>query len=217
MKLPVTIHTAEFRVIRPAQPLTRAALTDCDRYLAAYLDQHAARTIAGLWLLAARSPRSLIHLPIRTNNPPAHDTTGRRLDLVLLHHSLQFAPARWKQLRHRLGPGRPHTATLPEADHLDDLVIDHAARHHRDNRDLFHQHLHAETLFMTGSARVFRETADRFLDIARNGPDFVPGYPHHQHYCTELHTADGVLGNARELHIEYCDRWTDGVRPDRDR
>ncbi|MET7998701.1 hypothetical protein ABZU76_48335 [Amycolatopsis sp. NPDC005232] len=101
MKLPVTIHharlgTDEFRVIRPACPLTHTLLTDRDWHLAVYLAQDAALMIAGLWMLAARSPRSLTHLPIRANRPPACNcpgTTSPRLDLVLLHHSLQFTPA----------------------------------------------------------------------------------------------------------------------------
>ena len=72
MKLPVVIHQArlgadEFRVIRPARPLSHAELIDHDRHLDAYLDQDSARRIAGLWTLAARSPRSLIHLPMRAN------------------------------------------------------------------------------------------------------------------------------------------------------
>ncbi|MGW4645456.1 hypothetical protein [Kitasatospora sp. NPDC004289] len=216
MKLPIVVHRArsgadEFRVIRPALPLTRAVLVDHDRYLNAYLDQDAARSIAGLWMLAARSPRSLIHLPLRANHPPAREVpedVGRRLDLVLLHHSLQFAPSRWKELRGRLGPGRPQTASLPEEEHDDGAAIDYAARHHRENRDLFHQHLHAETLFMTGSAKVFRETARLFLEVARDGPGFTPVHPGHPHFCTELHSNDGVLGDAREIHIEYCDRWS---------
>lgn len=213
MKLRVTIHNAhlgtdEFRVIRPAQPPAHAVLTDHDEHLDVYLDQDAARTIAGLWMLAARSPHSLIHLPIRANHPPALGTPGTaspRLDLVLLHHSLQLAPARWKQVRQRLGPGRPQIATLPETDDIDEMATDYAARHYRENRDRFHQHLHAETLFMTGSVKIFRETAGRFLDIARQGPAHAAYYPP---FYTELHRGDDVVGHARELHIEYCDQWT---------
>ncbi|MEU9863643.1 hypothetical protein AB0D99_22490 [Streptomyces sp. NPDC047971] len=216
MNVPVVVHHAhlgadEFRVIRPARPLTRAVLVDHDRYLHAYLDVDAARTIAALWTLAARSPRTLIHLLLRTNRPPAVDTphdTGLRLDLVLLHHSLQFAPSRWKRLRGRLGPGRPHTMSLPGTVRADGAAIDYEARHHRENRDLFHQHLHAETLFMTGSAKVFRETARHFLDVALKGPGYTPAHRGHQHFCTALHSNDGTLGDAREIHIEYCDRWS---------
>ncbi|WP_310727883.1 hypothetical protein [Streptomyces sp. N2A] len=215
MKLPVRIHharlgAAEFRVVRPAQPLRRAVLIDHDRHLDVHLDQDAARKIGVLWALAARSPRSLIHLPLRTNRLPGRDVAddaGAQLDLVLLHHSLQFAASRWKKVRGRLGAGRLQTVSLPEAEHGDRTDSDYAARHYQENRDLFHQHLQAETLFMTGSAKVFRETARHFHDVARNGPNYVPVHPSYPHFCTELHSNDGTLGNAREIHIEYCDQW----------
>ena len=215
MKLSVTIHqvrlgAAEFKVIRPARPLVRAVLVDHDRHLNACLDQDAAQRIGALWTLAASSPRALIHMPMRGNQGPERELPedgARRLDLVLLHHSLQFAPSRWKEVRGRLGRGRPRTVTLPDPGHLGEAVIDHEARHHRENRDLFHQHVHAETLFMTGSSKVFRETARHFLDVARNGPGHVPVHPNYPHFCAEFHSNDGVLGDAREIHIEYCDRW----------
>ncbi|WP_329375926.1 hypothetical protein OG625_00850 [Streptomyces sp. NBC_01351] len=215
MKLPITIHQArlgstEFKVIRPARPLVHAVLIDHDRHLDTYLDQDAAQRIGGLWKLAASSPLSLIHLPMRGNRGPSHELPEdgtRQLDLVLLHHSLQFAPSRWKEIRGRLGPGRPQTVTLPGAGHTDEAVTDHEARHYQENRDLFHQHLHAETLFMTGSAKVFRDTARHFFDVARNGPGYVPVHPSYPRFCTELHSNDGILGDAREIHIEYCDQW----------
>lgn len=72
---------------------------------------------------------------------------------------------------------------------------------------MFHQHLHAGTLFMTGSAKAFGETARHFLDVARNGPGYVPVHPNHPYFRTESHSDDGVLGDAREIHIEYCDEW----------
>lgn len=77
----------------------------------------------------------------------------------------------------------------------------------QENRDLFHQHLRAETLFMTGSTKVFRETARHFLDVARNGPGYVPVHPSYPRFCTELHSNDGILGDAREIRIEYCGEW----------
>ncbi|MET9375502.1 hypothetical protein ABZX98_15290 [Streptomyces sp. NPDC002992] len=181
MKLPITTHQArlgstEFRVVRPARPLVHAVLIDRDRHLDAYLDRDAAQRIGGLWTLAASSPRSLVHLPMRANRSPSHEPpegSGRQLDLVLLHHSLQFAPSRWKEVRRRLGPGRPQTVTLPGPGH----------------------------------AKVFRDTARHFLDVARNGPGHVPVHPNYPHYCTELHSNAGILGDAREIHIEYCDQW----------
>ncbi|MFJ7586661.1 hypothetical protein ACIQZO_04520 [Streptomyces sp. NPDC097617] len=216
MKLRVTVHRArlgamEFKVIRPARPLVNAVLVDHDSHLDAYLDQQAAKLFGGLWTLASSSPRSLIHLPVRGNPAPAHEPPEprtRQLDLVLLDHSLQFAPSRWKELRARLDPGRPRTVELPAPDLTDDPSAFQGERHYRENRDLFHQHLHAETLFMTGSAKVFRDTARHFVDVARNGPGYVSDNPRCPHFCTQLHADAGVLGNAREIHIEYCDEWS---------
>lgn len=111
------------------------------------------------------------------------------------------APARWKRLRGRLGPGIPQTASLPEVERERTAVVG-AARHHRENRGLFDQHPHAETLFMTGSAKGFRETAHPFLDVAREGPVHVPVDPRRPRYDTVFHSNDGILGNAREIRVE---------------
>lgn len=167
-------------------------------------------SIRTLWKLAASSPRSLVHLPMRGNRGPSRalsEDGTRELDPVLLHHSLQFAPSRRKEIRGRLGHGRPQTVTLPGPGHTDEAVIDHEARHYQENRDLFHQHLRAETLFMTGSAKVFRDAVRHFFDVDRNGPGYVPVHPSYPHFCTELHSNDGILGDARAIHIEYCDQW----------
>ncbi|MFJ9742870.1 hypothetical protein [Streptomyces sp. NPDC101166] len=50
-------------------------------------------------------------------------------------------------------------------------------------------------------------SAGRFLDIALKGPGHAEAHPGSRHFCTELHSNDGVLGNAREIHIEYCEQW----------
>ncbi|MEV8097596.1 hypothetical protein [Kitasatospora sp. NPDC085879] len=193
-------------MIRPRHALERAVLLDQDHFLNGWFDRVAARTIGGLWLLAARSPRSLVHVPIRGNRPPESAAEGEPLDLVLLHHSLQFAPARWKELRARSGAGVPQTADLPEAE-LAGPEPDYEARRHRGYRDRFHQHVAAGTLFMTGSAPAFRETADRFLDVARRGPAHIRAYPASPHYCAEIHFLEGVIANGRGLHLEYCEDW----------
>jgi hypothetical protein len=85
-----------------------AVLVDHDRWLDMLVNETAAAGIGALWLLAARSSRSLIHLPLRANASPFYEPEpgiGARLDLVLLHHSLRFAPSRWKEVRGKLGRG----------------------------------------------------------------------------------------------------------------
>jgi hypothetical protein len=226
VRLPVTVHRGrvdgrEFRVLRPAPVPPHALVVDHSWHLDICLDAAAAEVLAALWLLAARSPRTLVHLPSRSNRMPdapgaaLPDDLGAPLDLVLLHHSLHFAPAGWKRLRARLDAGRPHTATLPGASVLaaaeqareTESTGDPGRRHHRENRDLFHQRVHAETLFMIGSAPVFRATARLFASIAAHSPGHVPRGRHDAHFCTEFHVNDGVLArpDARGLHVEHRD------------
>ncbi|WP_424212225.1 hypothetical protein ACN20G_09025 [Streptomyces sp. BI20] len=210
MELPVLIHRArlgaeEFRVIRPARALPEAELVAGPLGFDLWVDTDACRVLGGLWLLAARSPRSLVHVPLRSGWASAPGDGPRAdLDLVLLHHSLRFAPSRWKALRSRLDAGRPTTARLgrgnggvPEP-------------HRRENRDRFVQHEHAETLFMTGSAPVFRETARHFLDLVHEGPAHArAGAPGHA--CARFHSADGVLARgAAEIHVVHVPDGSEG-------
>lgn len=209
MKLPLTIHQArlgpaQFKVIRPARRPARAALSVGSWYVHAQVDQEAAQLVAGLWSLAATSPRSLVHVPLRRADP---DSGEPGHDLVLLHHSLQFAPSRWKELRSRLGPGRPQTADLPGPGPFDPAAEPWSQRRHKGNRDRFHQHVHSGTLFMTGSAKLFADTAWLFADIALRGPGHVLAHPGDRHYCTRLRPGDGTLGSGSGLHVVYRDRW----------
>jgi hypothetical protein len=210
----ITIHRVrlgpdEFRIVRAAAPFARARLIDHGRWgLQMNVDAGAARDIGMLWLLAARSRRSLVYLPLRGGaHPAAGPQTGETdLDLVLLHHSLRFKPHQWKRVRGRLARGATSTVDLSRDDLPGDEAIDYAVRSHRENRDRFLQRIHAETLFMVGSAKVYRATARMFFDIVEHGPVHRRFAPWDLHYCTEL-TGEGVLGDAREIHIEYTPRW----------
>ncbi|MET9338325.1 hypothetical protein [Nonomuraea sp. NPDC003804] len=204
----VRLGAAEFRIVRAADPLTRALLVDQDQYLQMNMDAGAARYVGMLWLLAARSRRSIVYLPLRGGAlPSGGPLTGEGpLDLVLLHHSLRFKPHLWKRLRARLGQGAVGRVGILPPDPADDDGIDAATRRRREYRDVFHQRVQAETLFMVGSAKAFRGTADLFFDLVRHGPGHRSAAPWDSHYCTEL-TGDGVLGRARELHVEYTPRW----------
>lgn len=63
---------------------------------------------------------------------------------------------------------------------------------------------------MTGSAKVFRATTDHFLDVARHGPGHAAAHPRNPHFCTRFHADAKILGDAREIHVEYCERWGPG-------
>ncbi len=181
-----------YRVIRPASPIRGAVLSDNNPWFTLDLDATAAFTIAGLWMLAGRSRHTLIHIPLRRNAPDVSGVVrgSDQLDLVLSHTDLQFAPHRWKDLRHRLGHGAPHSVSWNPDDvpTWDEVHEANRRARQRECRDRFHQHLHSHTLFLAGTTQAFRRTARYVLDMALHRPD--PNQPGSYHSAT-LHPADG--------------------------
>lgn len=164
MRVPVTVHRGRpggIRVLRPRHTLTGLTVQDGDRFLLVCLDRAGAESLVGLWALAARSPRSIVHLPLCADAAPAAswNPAWDTLDLVLVHHSLGFPPSAWKRLRSRLDAGRPHTAVLP-ADALPEEEDTDRPQHrdHREHRDRLHGTIAARTLVLTGSATAFGTT-----------------------------------------------------------
>ncbi|SDP89473.1 hypothetical protein SAMN04487905_11221 [Actinopolyspora xinjiangensis] len=227
MRLPITVHRARlgkhsYRVIRPRPTPPNVVLRDFRNRHDEYdirLDAHAAHRIGVAWLLAARSPRSLVHIPLRGRPtpvtpqcwprclewccPPARDE--RQLDLLLLHRGLQFRPSRWKEVRARLDSGRPETAELPASDAPDDEAPLPFEEHWMDQHPL-RQHVYAETLLLTGNAPLFRELSTHFLELATRAPRMrsLTGKAHH---CNELRFHQDP-DKGSQLHITYADRWS---------
>ncbi|MFB0630642.1 hypothetical protein [Streptomyces sp. AB3(2024)] len=69
---------------------------------------------------------------------------------------------------------------------------------HAGDRDRFHRHIHAETLFLTGSAPLFRRGAALLRDVALSGPAHRRTPARHGHYCREVDC--GV--HFRGLHVQ---------------
>ena len=222
----VRLGASEYRVIRPAKPLTNGAFYDTGDGYHMYVDRTDGRRIGALWLLAARSPRSLVYLPMRATpaapgiNPTAdkeETCPDRPLDLVLVHHSLQFPPARWKQVRKRItagnATGERRTASVPDTDLPADEEVDYRALNYQENRDALHQRMHAETLFLTGSTAAFRQPARHFFAVAKEGPPaaatslYISGACNY-HVCRLFYWPDLDPGDGQDIHLEYTPRWT---------
>ena len=205
----------EFRVIRAAPTPARLALRDDRHWLSMYADRDGAAQLVALWALAARSAHSLVHLPIRANPVPegvVSDGEAVSLDLVLLHHSLQFPTGSWKQVRARLGPGTPHTATTPERDFPDETAIDHERRHHRTYRDHLDFDIAAHTLFVVGSSTAFREHGTALRGLVDEAPSYPHRHPGAGHFCVELGPGPWPHLQTRRhvpgrLHIQYSSTW----------
>jgi hypothetical protein len=204
----------QIRVVRPARPMQHITLHESR--LGAELTVHRdnlteVADLAAAWWLAARSPRTLIHLPLRT--PPAicsSELGDRPLDLVLLHHSLGFPPSRWKQVRAQLSTaGARQSVDLPAAPFPTITLADHMSVHHREFRDHFQWTITADTLFLTGSRRAFELRSDQIRKLVEDFPADLAQRPD-WHCCAELNIGGPWKAHRRRspsayLHIQYCD------------
>jgi hypothetical protein len=229
----VRLGAEEYRVISPAAPLDNGALYSGRGGFDMYVDRPDGHRIGVLWLLAARSRRSIVYLPMRGTPPapsvdvdmsePGWTLSGHRsfrpMDLVLVHHSAQFPPSGWPRLRHRLTEANARrelqTARIPASEIPTGEEADDPALGYRDNRDTLRPRVHAETLFLTGSAVAFRASAGAFFAVTRDGPPAAEGNSHYIAGSCNYHVCDGVglleddaRGNESHIHVEYSPSWT---------
>lgn len=195
----VGLEGREYRVIRPHRPEPRLVVLDQEVWLGGYADRPAIKQLATLWALAAGSPRSVIYVPMRQNTSQYE---GRRLDLVLSHHSLQLRPSRWTGLRARLGAGAPHTVRIPDPG---TPKLDYSTFLHRENRDFLRFDNAAETLFVTGSRECFYRAAVDLRKLLVETTDLAPPL---RHACAELDSGRWPdiatrHGTPNLLHIQY--------------
>ncbi|KAA2257534.1 hypothetical protein F0L68_24870 [Solihabitans fulvus] len=201
-----------YRVIRPARPIGHASLYEGRLGAQLSVDKAATVDLAFAWWLVARSRHSLVYLPLRSSGSSCGaEYGGRRLDLVLLHHSLRFPVSRWRQVRARLSPSVAHTVTLPPQAFRTADREEHVRRFHRE----FHDHLRwavaADTLFLIGSRLAYELEGDQVRALAEDCPAHLAASPT-AHCCAEIE-----LGRFRpptpdrrnslaQLHVECCNR-----------
>jgi hypothetical protein len=208
----VRVGVDGYRVIRPARPIPHASLVEGRLGAQLSVDKAATVDLAFAWWLAARSARSLVYLPLRSSPSSCAEGYGdRRLDLVLLHHSLQFPVSRWKQVRARLSPAAPHTVTLPPRPFRSFDREDHLRRHHREFRDHLRWAVAADTLFLVGSRRAYDLQGDDIRGLAEDCPAHLAASPD-THCCAEIELGrfSAPFPDRRnplaQLHVECCNR-----------
>ncbi|HEV7973374.1 hypothetical protein [Amycolatopsis sp.] len=203
VKMPVTIHhgrlgAREYRVLRPAVPIRGVALRDSvDWYAGLCTESSELVRVAALWHLAARSRHTVVHIPLRLDPQALADSEkrfpGQPLDLLLVHHSLQFPASRWKQLRARLDRGRSHLADtgIDMRAELEDYSGH--SKHGYDGNEVLDLQVHANTLVIAGSELTLFAGAYPFLDVGLcalrvSGHDSGPEF-----YSNTLHPLDWLL------------------------
>ncbi|MFD4142887.1 MULTISPECIES: hypothetical protein [unclassified Streptomyces] len=214
----VRMDGTDFRVVSPAKPLKNGAFYRSRRSLDLYVDRPDGHRIGTLFLLAARSPRTLVHLPMRTTAtaPGVGWEDEKPLDLVLAHRAVQFRPTRWKKLRERLtagnAPRETRTASVPESDLQAGHASGRAPWSDPDSSGL-RQDEFAETLFLTGTTPALREAARQVFAVTEEGPPaaasglYIAGGCNY-HVCRGLFTWEELqAGGWDELHIEFSPPW----------
>ena len=150
------------------------------------MSQALATDLAIAWWQAARSPRSLVHLLLRsTGSPCGEGWAGPRLDLVLLHHSLQFPVSRWKQVRARVKTAVPHKVVLPGEPFRPVDPEEHRVWLHREFRDHLRWAIAADTLFLIGSRRAYELAAESVRALAEDSSAHLAEWPG-VHHCIEI-------------------------------
>jgi hypothetical protein len=193
----VRLGRAEYRVVRPARPIAHAPLHEGYHGAQLTVDKPAAIEIGMAWAFAARSPRTIVYLPLRHSGRGCggHGWGSPVLDLVLLHHSLGFPASRWKEVRAKLGPGKPHTVVcrgLPKSD----LRLEYG---HREFKDKLRHAIAADTVVLTGSRKAFEAEGDVLRALVEECPQHMHENPG-THCCAEIN----VDGLWQWLHVEYC-------------
>jgi hypothetical protein len=170
-----SIGGIQYRVVQPFPPLRRTALADPMRYGWLVGDQDGLARLGALFAFAAMSRRTIVYVALREGGPidgweDYLDSCGGRVDLVLVHHSLQLRVSRWPQLRARLGRGVPltvhtdeHRWSAPPPEWSERLG-------QQDFRDWLRPAMWARTLFLVGGRDSFRAAVGEFTFAASNGP-----------------------------------------------
>ena len=157
-----------YRIMRTARPLEGWLVQQHSGWpFFGCLDRPSLRDLTVAWAFAARSPRTITYLPVRSSDSFAslpHGLPVPNLDLVLVHHSLQFSASQWKPVRARLTRGHDETVALSESAYdvsgMGDLTL------YKESRDRLVHRVAADTLILTGSRRAFARELEAMCTLA---------------------------------------------------
>jgi len=205
-----------YRVIHPARPIAHGVVYEAGWGVEMYVNKAATVDFALAWWLAARSPRTLVYLPLRSSACDQESCyLGRRLDLVFLHHSLGFPVSRWKEVRARLTPTGVQKVVLPD-EPFRAIGREEAMRTWRpDFKDHLRYDYAADTLFVIGSRQAYELEGGDVAELVDNAPAELAKTPD-AHTCAEIELGlwhgHGAAEHRRDapmrLHVVACnDHW----------
>jgi hypothetical protein len=203
-----------YRVMHPARPINHGTLYEEGWGAEMFVDKAARVDFALAWWLAARSPHTLVYLPLRSgecNHVPEY--CKRKLDLALMHHSLGFPPSRWKDVRAKLTPTGLQKVTLPETPFRAIERDERMRSWRRDFRDNIRYAFAADTLFLTGSREAYELQSEDVSDLLAKAPAELATDPG-KHVCAEIEMGQwrgrgptwGRRNDPLRLHVTCCNK-----------
>lgn len=188
----VVLGNRTYRAVRPRRPAGHSPVyyhgNGCCTFARTAVDRAGAVELAAAWWLAARSPRTIVWLPLRDGpcdwSQWDQERPDRPLDLVMVHHSLQLPVSRWPAIRRRVPRlERPSTVRLPDRPFPCTDPWDHEC--YGECRDHLTYAVAANTLFLVGSRTAFELEAETIRAVVEDWParrapqqgsSWMPGY-----------------------------------------
>ncbi|MEC0211394.1 hypothetical protein [Paenibacillus ehimensis] len=167
----------------------------CGSYML-FGDQKSLQYLACLFLVASIHRDKMIYVPGTTKLLPQDlqhfSTYSKNLDMVFMHHSIQFHTKLWKEMKQRMvrnkGELKSFECNPRQFSNLD--YEDYCPFTYAENKDTILIKKYADTLFFYGSKKVFEFASGGLEPLSRTGASYFMRNGGHDHDHLDLFTAE---------------------------
>lgn len=172
--------------------------------------------LAKVFEFSTRSPNYIFYLNTKANKLTDYlieswSCDSKSYDLVIFHHSVQLKIHEWKQIRELWRRSRRETIS-PVLEVDIKKTKNNREYNYREHKDFLDINDRFDSLFLTGSSRVFKDISKDILLIHENGREqFLrfPGAHDHEHidfYARKQYTKNYKY-DGNFLCIDFYDRY----------
>jgi hypothetical protein len=127
-------------------------------------DRSGFQELAKLAMVAAINPSAIVFVPKSGDTVRFQQDHYSAHDIVIVHHTAQMAPSRWKEIRGRLEKGALATKSIPKPDPDAVRPLIHWGAQPSDPVDIFQ---HSNTLFIVSSKPTLTYLANELQSLSR--------------------------------------------------
>ena len=211
-KTETTYQGKLYKILTPVSPLTEIYVASSRRTACLFGNKADYIKLAALFTLLTEVKDMIIYLPTGKN----HDDYLRHAwlevphfsDVVICHHRTQLKRGTFKQLKQRLSKKNLVSFKI-EHMKFADLTFDEKFWH-KENKDLLDFDLQNDTLFLVGSAKIFKHLAWECLKFRVGVSD--PPYMSHTHLYAYMRNGVAVDEDAQFCFYDkiWWKKWLDG-------